>query len=73
VPCPNLTATSDHARLAGEMRTTQFALDDLAAEVGADRDTPDQLNELADRLEQMTQVLRLRAGTRTIHAALEQP
>lgn len=64
--------TSDHARLAGEIQTTQFALDDLATEVGADRDQPEHLDAVAERLEQVAQVLRLRAGTRQHRAALEQ-
>lgn len=65
--------TSDSARLAGEMHTTQWALDDLAHEVSANRDDPEKLTELADRMEKVAQVLRLRAGNRVIDGALEQP
>ncbi len=63
---------SDSARLAGEMHTTEWALCNLAADVSADRDQPEHLEVVAERLEQIAQVLRLRAGTRQIGEALEQ-
>lgn len=64
--------TSDHARLAGEMHATEWALGNLAHDVSADRDAPEHLDALAERLEQMARVLRLRAGTRSTHVVLEQ-
>lgn len=73
VPCPNLGHTSDHARLAGEMATTQYALDDLQSEVAANRDQADALLQLAERLEDLAKVLRVRAGNRVINTVLEQP
>ncbi len=61
---------SENARLAGELQTTQFALDDLAHDVGAGRAQPEHLEAVAERLEQMAQVLRLRAGNHVMHKAL---
>jgi hypothetical protein len=60
----------EDSRLAGELRTTQWACDDLAHELPAGRATPEQMRELADRLSGMAAVLRLRAGTRQIGEAM---
>jgi hypothetical protein len=62
---------SDDSRLAGELMTTQWACDDLAHALPAGRATPQQMNELADRLSGMAAVLRLRAGTRQHRDALD--
>lgn len=62
------------SQLAGELRATEWAMDDLANDLPAGRATAEQLNELADRLSGMAAVLRVRAGgNRSIHGALERP
>lgn len=62
---------SESARLAGEMHTTEWALGNLAHDVSAGRDQAEHLEALAERLEQMAQVLRLRAGNNVMHKALD--
>lgn len=59
------------SRLAGELRTTEWACDDLAAALPAGRATVEQMLELADRLSGMAAVLRVRAGTRQHRDAID--
>lgn len=65
--------TAEDSRLAGELRTTEWACDELAHDLPAGRATPQQMLDLADRLSGMAAVLRLRAGTRQHREALERP
>lgn len=59
-------ADTDDSRLAGELRSMEWACDDLAHALPAGRATSQQMMELADRLSGMAAVLRMRAGTRQI-------
>lgn len=72
IPCPGLAETGPDSQLAGELRTTIWACDDMAVDLPAGRATPERMNELADRLSGMAAVLRLRAGTQQHRQALEQ-
>lgn len=61
------------SQLAGELRATEWAMDDLATALPAGRATSEQILEVAERLSGMAAVLRLRAGTEQHREALEQP
>lgn len=49
-------------QLAVLLRTAQWAIDDLAHDLGASRVTPERLVEMADALEKVSVILRQRAS-----------
>lgn len=51
------------AQLAVLLRTAQWAMDDLAYDLGAERATPERMREMADALEKVTIILRQRADS----------
>lgn len=51
----------DDARIAGLLRTTEWACEEMAHGLPAGRVTEQEMTDLAERLEGMAQLLRLRA------------
>jgi len=58
---PGGATVGTDGQLAVILRTAQWAIDDLAHDLGASRATPDRIRELADALERVSVILRQRA------------